>query len=67
MSNETSINHKYVIKRMIFSHKKISYLSTLSSHLLDIIFAKQTRLLGKACILPRQVLLDKTRQGRQEI
>ena len=40
MSNEMFINHEYVVKRMIFSHREINYLFTLLSHLFDMIFAK---------------------------
>ena len=59
---------------MILSYREINYLFTLSNYLLDMILAKQTRLLdktyilsrqvllNKAYILSRQVLLDKTRQ-----
>ena len=67
MGNGTFIDHEYVVRRMILSHREINYLSTLSNHLLDMIFAKQTRLLNKTYILSRQVLLNKTRQGHQEI
>ena len=67
VGNGTFIDYEYVVRRMILSHKEINYLFTLLSHLLDMVLAKQARLLNKICILLRQVLFDKTRQGRQEI